>query len=315
MPAATFGWSGVDLFFVLSGYLITKQLLSGMGIGEFYLRRALRILPLYWLVLVLYFTVPAFPEQSGIAPFWKFLFFVQNIGLVAETQGAFSHAWSLCIEEHFYLFLGPLLSLGYKRNDDRWLLSVLGLAMVAEALLRSAIWSPEMATHRSQYLTWIYYPTPSHLDGLIVGAALAALARKGALAKVSVRSALIGGMVVLALGAFLTHDRESLAASVFGFTVVSIGYGLLVVAALGQERPRRGPIAASLAWLAYPAYLIHKPILKAAATLTTSADVNVALAVTLVFLGAAVMHLLIERPILRLRERLVRRYDGLREPR
>ena len=315
MPAATFGWSGVDLFFVLSGYLITKQLLSGMRLGEFYLRRALRILPLYWLALALYFAIPMFPEQSGIAPLWKFLLFVQNIGLVVETQGAFSHAWSLCIEEHFYLLLGPLLALGYRRNNDRWFLSVLGLAMVAEALLRSALWSPEMVTHRSLYLMWIYYPTPSHLDGLIVGAALAALERRGALAKLSVRGSLAGGMLVLVLGAWLTRDQESFAASVFGFTIVSIGYGLLVRAALGQERAPGAKIAASLAWLAYPAYLIHKPLLKAAATLTTSSSLNVAVAVTLVFLAAAVMHLLIERPILHLRERLVRRYDGVRERR
>src|SRR6185295_2401640 len=114
---AAFGWSGVDLFFVLSGFLITRQLLAGMGMREFYLRRALRILPLYWTALVLYFAIPGFAERSGIAPLWKFLLFVQNIGLDAATEGAFSHAWSLCIEEHFYLVLCPLLALGFRRND------------------------------------------------------------------------------------------------------------------------------------------------------------------------------------------------------
>jgi peptidoglycan/LPS O-acetylase OafA/YrhL len=111
-----FGWTGVDLFFVLSGYLIGGQLLAriarhqSISYGEFYIKRSMRILPAYLVVLALYFLIPAFRERSELPPLWRFLTFTQNYGLDLTREGAFSHAWSLCIEEQFYLGL-PLFIL------------------------------------------------------------------------------------------------------------------------------------------------------------------------------------------------------------
>jgi peptidoglycan/LPS O-acetylase OafA/YrhL len=103
---------GSDLFFVLSGYLIGGQLLSQLGgrrrikFGRFYARRALRILPAYFVVVAVYFCLPILREFPTISPLWKFLISVQNIGLRGGT--AFSHAWSLAIKDQFYLVL-PLV--------------------------------------------------------------------------------------------------------------------------------------------------------------------------------------------------------------
>ena len=99
-----FGWIGVDLFFVLSGYLIGGQLLAPLArdrpikLGRFFARRALRIMPAYFIVLAIYFLLPSwreYPEMSQ--PLWKFLLSVQNIALHGGT--AFSHAWSLSVED------------------------------------------------------------------------------------------------------------------------------------------------------------------------------------------------------------------------
>src|SRR5215216_6147807 len=115
-----FGWIGVDLFFVLSGYLIGGQLLAPLArdqrvkLGRFFTRRALRIMPAYFAVLAIYFLLPSwreYPEMSQ--PLWKFLLSVQNIGLHGGT--AFSHAWSLAVEDQFYLALPFLLLLLYPR--------------------------------------------------------------------------------------------------------------------------------------------------------------------------------------------------------
>src|SRR5205809_2071944 len=111
-----FGWIGVDLFFVLSGYLIGGQLLasrisnpaSRIPLGRFLARRALRILPAYLVVLAIYFLLPSWREYPEMFPLWKFLLSVQNIGLRGGT--AFSHAWSLAVEDQFYLLL-PLVLL------------------------------------------------------------------------------------------------------------------------------------------------------------------------------------------------------------
>src|SRR5438876_1988806 len=109
-----FGWIGVDLFFVLSGYLIGGQLLAPLArdrpikLGRFFARRALRIMPAYFIVLAIYFLLPSwheYPEMSQ--PLWKFLLSVQNIALHGGT--AFSHAWALSVEDQFYLALPFLL--------------------------------------------------------------------------------------------------------------------------------------------------------------------------------------------------------------
>src|SRR5437868_3911525 len=113
-----FGWIGVDLFFVLSGYLIGGQLLAPLAtnqriaLGRFLTRRALRILPAYLVVLTIYLFLPSWREYPEMSPPWKFLISVQNIGLHGGT--AFSHAWSLAVEDQFYLLL-PLVLLVLNR--------------------------------------------------------------------------------------------------------------------------------------------------------------------------------------------------------
>src|SRR5580704_8318116 len=112
-----FGWTGVDLFFVLSGYLIASQLFVKMATGkkisfpEFFLKRFFRIIPAYLAVLTIYFCFPAFREREALSPLWRFLTFTQNFGLDLSIHGTFSHSWSLCIEEQFYLLL-PLILIG-----------------------------------------------------------------------------------------------------------------------------------------------------------------------------------------------------------
>jgi peptidoglycan/LPS O-acetylase OafA/YrhL len=104
---AKFGWMGVDLFFVLSGFLIAGQLLRPWACGlqpnysRFFARRLLRTLPAYLAVVALCFVVPIVRERPVIQPLWQFLTFTQNFGYVPDPPKAFSHAWSLCVEEQF----------------------------------------------------------------------------------------------------------------------------------------------------------------------------------------------------------------------
>src|SRR5262245_37143979 len=124
-PAATpalltglkpYSWVGVDLFFVLSGFLIGTQLLTPLARGErldlraFFVRRSFRILPAYLVVLAVYATFPLLWEAPDMQPLWRFLTFTMNFDLAYQLNGTFSHAWSLCVEAHFYLAL-PLILL------------------------------------------------------------------------------------------------------------------------------------------------------------------------------------------------------------
>lgn len=112
-----FGWMGVDLFFVLSGFLIAGQLLRPWARGaapnypRFITRRLLRTIPAYLVVLALYFRVPWLRDGLEIQPLWQFLTFTQNLFLDATPRKVFSHVWSLCVEEQFYLVF-PLVVAG-----------------------------------------------------------------------------------------------------------------------------------------------------------------------------------------------------------
>src|ERR1700724_3986804 len=104
------GWIGVDLFFALSGYLIGGQLLAPLArnqrinLGRFFARRALRIMPAYFVVLAIYFLLPSwreYPEMSQ--PFWKFLLSIQNVALHGGPP--VSHARSDAVEDRSFLAL------------------------------------------------------------------------------------------------------------------------------------------------------------------------------------------------------------------
>jgi peptidoglycan/LPS O-acetylase OafA/YrhL len=111
------GWIGVDLFFVLSGFLITRILLNSKGsksyFKNFYIRRGLRIFPLYYGVLILYFIILPLVGRPivtlGINHQQIYLWtYSINLFQSKEGFGDLSHFWSLCVEEHFY-FLWPIV--------------------------------------------------------------------------------------------------------------------------------------------------------------------------------------------------------------
>jgi peptidoglycan/LPS O-acetylase OafA/YrhL len=323
----SWGWTGVDLFFVLSGYLIGGQLFAKLSrdqpihYGEFYLKRSLRILPAYFAVLLIYFTVPQFIERSTLPPFWRFLTFTQNFGLDLSQHGAFSHAWSLCIEEQFYLLL-PLLLLLLKSRRSLWLLPFLFLAGLA---VRSFIWYdilPYEPSFGKTYYRLIYYPTWSRLDGLIAGVALSALyyfkpatwqklTRKG-----NTLTLIAGAMVAGAW--FLTHGEHQyeMQGAIFGYPAISIAYGALVLAALSPASflyRYSSRITKWIATLSYSIYLTHKQLIHLTHELLEPRGIgndtylSFAICVIVSLLGAGLLHIVIERPFLRLRDRILGR--------
>src|SRR3984893_1661053 len=176
-----FGWIGVDLFFVLSGYLIGGQLLAPLArhqsikLGRFFSRRALRILPAYLVILAIYIFLPWWREYPEMTPWWKFLVSVQNIGLHGGT--AFSHAWSLAVEDQFYLCL-PFLLLFVNRRPSAAII-VPCVIFCGGILLRAFLAYQHPAEVSGvafrDYQAWIYYPTWTRLDPLVFGVALAAI--------------------------------------------------------------------------------------------------------------------------------------------
>jgi peptidoglycan/LPS O-acetylase OafA/YrhL len=282
------GWVGVDLFFVLSGYLIANQIFAGMARGErlslprFYARRALRTLPVFWLVLAAFALFPAALGGRTPPPWWRFLTFTQNIGLEAGT--AFSHAWSLCIEEQFYLVLPAVLALAavFARGRSRGLTlarahgwALMGALVALGMATRIVLWRRYAdASHVPQYMSWVYYATPCRFDEFIPGVAVAMLKN---FHRPLWDRLMAHGQAIFAAGAAATLALLILAYRVyyldgvgygffmtaFGYSLLAMAFSLLVMAALSpQATPLRWrvPGAAPLALWSYSTYLSHKPL-------------------------------------------------------
>lgn len=329
------GWMGVDLFFVLSGYLIGSQLLKGYAQGrppewaEFYRRRTLRILPVYWAVVALYFLVPQVRESKGIEPAWKFLTFTQNFLIDYRHNETFSHAWSLCVEEHFYLVM-PLLVWALLRRPSWRVTAVLAALIVAGGIAaRWWVW-----THGREPVTgwWapgrfvelIYYPTYMRLDGLLAGVLLASVRwfrpAWWQWAMERPYRVLAAGVALLAFAIWAAKGRGDFAGTVFGFPLLALGFAVLVAACVSERGllgRYRVPGAELIATVTFSLYLSHKltwHVLRTYAPTWVSGGGTQAFIVYALgaFAVGGAFYLLIERPFLRLRDRWAKPGDEIR---
>lgn len=325
-PVTYFGWLGVDLFFVLSGFLIGQQVLrpycSGrrLSIPDFYRRRAFRILPAYFTVLALYFLVPEWRESPRLSPLWKFLTFTMNFG-ISFKQHAFSQAWSLCVEEHFYLVLPFIVVWLMRHPSPRITAALLGSIILGGIALRAFL----VLHCPDSVWTDIYYPSYTRLDGLVVGVALATLRtfRPAAWRSLMSRghSLLVLGALCVACVIWMFHHENfgsstGLAAwgVVIGFPLLALGLGLITassISANGLLARIKIPGAETLATLAYCLYLTHKEvghlILTRCPRVTVSQGPSSWLLYAVsCFAAAWLLHIAVERPFLRLRDRAPR---------
>lgn len=204
------GWSGVDLFFVLSGFLITGILLDTRQCANyfrsFYARRVLRIFPLYFgflTVALLVFPYVVSPEfMPAPSHRWMYVCYVAN-WLPHAQWHVLTHFWSLCVEEQFY-FIWPLVVLLFGPRRLLPLIAGLELTMVCGR----SWW---LLTH--SHVATQYTATVARVDGLLLGAACAVLVRQVELPGWSIRA--LPGVALLFLAAFVIgyhrlarHDRH-----------------------------------------------------------------------------------------------------------
>lgn len=325
------GWMGVDLFFVLSGFLIGSQVLKpladgcGFSFADFYLRRVFRILPAYLVMVAAYFLWPSIREQGELQPLWQFLTFTVNLLIDAKDHLAFSHVWSLCVEEHFYL-LFPLLAWWLTRRPSmaRFVL-VCSMVVLAGMAVRGGLWLHDLApvagidqnSYGKAFLERIYYPTWSRLDGLLMGVMLAAArvyrpvlwSRWGRYAN----GFLLAGVAVVGGSIWLFRDRTGFVPTVVGYPLLSFGLGLLVFAGAHASSVLarwRVPAAGWLAAVSYSLYLSHKAVFHVMETVAGARldghRVLTFAGYALAVLGVgALLHYAVEQPFLKLRVRVL----------
>jgi len=303
-----YGWTGVDLFFVLSGFLIGRQLqreLQRRGtvdVPRFLLRRGLRIWPLYFAWVV--FMALALGKWRGMAP--DLVFFSNYV------QGRVSGGWSLSTEEQFYLVV-PFLLLAAHRffgpRGEMWEPLVL-LALMPLVRLVTIHGAGEAGFDR------IYGPIHTHCDGLLVGLFLAwvSLKRPGALSP-ECRHPWRAPLLAIAAG-FALREVDKL---LFSFSGLALIYGGLVVLGL-RASPRVRQLTAwrgfhFLSRVSFGMYLNHFEVLprllpgttRALATLLGTGPLLAAVVFLIAVLSsalvAAVTFVLVEDPFLALRAR------------
>jgi peptidoglycan/LPS O-acetylase OafA/YrhL len=325
MRMLNFGWIGVDLFFVLSGYLIAGQLFAAVAGGgavslsAFYVRRFLRTLPNYYVVLAVYGFLPVLMSSIPATPLWKYAIFTQNFGV----PPIFSPSWSLCVEEQFYL-LFPIVVVLLARS--RWAgfgACIAGGILTLEIAIRSSVWlvwRPDLLPNTPAmdvYMGHLYFPTYCRLDGITLGVGIAALKWfrpriwEGLIQNGNLL--LCGSAIFLAASVLALWKRYSFLCSTLGFTFIGLSFALLTMAVLsdrGLLGQREIPGARWISLYSYSLYLTHSLALDLSTwltahfTFTMTSLTGLALSTAMMLLFAAFLYHAVEKPFLSLRDRL-----------
>ena len=328
-----FGWSGVDLFFVLSGFLISGQLFATIAKGkeisvsEFFIKRFFRIIPPFLVVVVLYAALPAAREWGHLSPLWRYLTFTLNFGLDLRKYGTFSHAWSLCVEEQFYLVL-PLtfLLFGYFKMGGKAACLLITL-FIGGFVIRLWGWyhfmEPVLLTdnYGAFWNEYIYYPTYNRLDSLLVGVSIAGLYTFYPSIKTLVNKhcnlVMFSGLFLLVISYFVCKGYSTFNTTMWGFPLIALSYGLILAAVVCPASPVysfKSYITSRIAVLSYSMYLSHKIVIHVVQNMLQRAgiDKNSNLMMLICFIAAIVAALIIryivEKPALKLRNRILNKW-------
>lgn len=339
-----YGWLGVDIFFVLSGFLIGTQLMAeaarrgSIDLRSFYLRRALRILPAFLVVLALYTFIPSLRDTPAMQSVWRFLTATLNFGLDPRSGGAFTEAWSLSVEAHFYLVV-PVLVLLLRRHATAVSVVLLAATIVIAGMgLRFTIWQSEVGPYAegesyreafAAYLRDVYYPTYNRLDGLTFGVVLAAVRLFRPLLwerYMPPYIALVIGSILATAAIMIFSGRgpfaeanlpllfQPLPGAVVGFPLFSAGVALILGAMLDLQ-PKIGrwhlPAITGIATLSYSLYLTHKGVYQLDRMVFGRENLQglsgFVIYVATCFIVAAALWFVVERSFLHLRDHLVPR--------
>jgi len=302
----TNGWMGVDLFFVLSGFLITGILVDTKradgDFKNFYARRCLRIWPLYYSALLFMFVVLPHlrPSQAEMvfsarsSPWWAYPLFLQNFLVPIPTMatGLLGVTWSLAVEEQFYLVWPLIVRLCSEAQLRRIALGVICL-------------SPFLRFYLSLHKVIIYSNTFCRLDGLMAGAFLALIVRSGQFLP---SKYLTGAWSMLFISATLALGLDTLHLRWIVFSFVSLAAVSFVYLALFSKQRFLQAILTNrllvyIGTISYGIYVLEKIPLDVIKALNLEKYPLIAFPVTAVatFALAALSWNVLEKPFLRLK--------------
>jgi peptidoglycan/LPS O-acetylase OafA/YrhL len=271
------GWLGVDLFFVLSGFLITSILISLRDkehyFSTFYKRRALRIFPPYFLGIAVYLSVSILFGKLGSLNLWaQYIFYYTslyvgqppelNYAVILPVHLGLAVLWSLSVEELYYTFWAPVI----RYTSHQGFIAVLAGMIVLAPLLRWWLHTPQYPEIFTFYC---------RMDALAYGSVLALLMRewrKGAAIwkqwdKLFDRMAIAIPVATILLWTYLRGDRSRLLLSTVGLVMADISFALITFAVLRKSGSSAWWVRAlhmkwlrSVGMVSYSLYLFHYPL-------------------------------------------------------
>jgi len=319
-----FGWSllrggslGVDIFFVLSGFLITCLLLEewtrtgDISLRHFYWRRFWRLVPAFLLVTgvllvlsdVAFSAAEATSTRRAIPVALLYLTDFLASFSPATSLGALRHTWSLAIEEHFYLLWPPILLLLLKSDlSKRNLLILTGSLALAVSSHRAFLFASGLSPART------YYAFDTRADALLIGCATGMAVTWGLVQSRNLFTILAVALMALCV---IGTDFASPVMHEGGFTIFAAATALLLI---NLVLDTRGVFKSCLelrplVWvgkISYGVYLWHYPVFKAVSYLNTAWPFKLAVALSGTFAIASASFYVIEKPLLRLKQRFIR---------
>ena len=323
---ASLGWTGVDLFFVMSGLLIGGIILDNQNSSNFfsvfYLRRAFRIIPLYYLLLIGGLVGILMGFDLGTMRHMLVQFgFLQNFAIAISGDlgpAWLGPTWSLAVEEHFYLLL-PLLATQVPRHRLRPVLIVL---IITSLLLRITVFGFDF-----QHAWAIAYcATPCRIDELLIGVLAADFMRQrrnretAEISPFTLYFAMLACAILFLGITFYERPIRSIAlTNTIGIWAISGFYLILLLLGVAREQNLISRITrlGALRWFgirAYAVYLFHVPAMELTTLMSRSVDLpiatNRALALSLTIGLAALSWRMIESPLIRFSHRFQYRYSA-----
>lgn len=310
------GWVGVDMFFVISGFLISDLIFKnvkkgGFSFKKFFIRREFKIYPPFLLMIiatVVFFKIRHHPfTYVGVL---KELFFVQNY-----SQGLWNHTWSLAVEEHFYILL-PLLIIFLHRKNAIKVLPVVLVAIATTVLIIRILHVEFYAGNYNE--ADFFLPTHLRIDSFIPGVLIAYFKNfnETTYGKLLKFSRIGYAAIFIAAMTFLWNVPEmSFWMLTFGLTILSLGCASLLLLFLATDREKFDKwaifrLAAIIGKDSYSIYLWHMCVmLWGVSAVSKTSHVNLPFyviiplyVITSIVLGI-VMAIIVEQPVLRFRDK------------
>lgn len=322
LPFAGGGFLGVDLFFVLSGYLITTLLLKeqqatgDINFKSFYWRRCIRLFPVLFAFLVLYLALGLIfaSNKFNILRNWLIVFFYGTSWTRALFGGPSSwvgHTWSLSIEEQFYL-LWPVILYKARRVNPKKMIAALVATCIIVVFYRYSLLVYGVKTDR------IFFGFDTRMDALIIGCTMAYLLNRrfafmdSAPWNIVLKACALSGVVFMAYEFAFPSDKSNWFWS-YGLSLVTISSAFIILFILSNPdsiftRLLRNKGVVYTGKISYGLYLWHYPIfsfLQEYTRLTLTAQVIIG--VTLSYAVSSLSFYLLERPLLKYKDLLGRK--------